>query len=105
MDTHLAGHQAALQRLRDVVQSFADGHMDLANLQLQPDVEAGLFGALPTRYGVVWSDLVDRLQSSANFSGESCSFSQAALVEPLRQWLDAVQTTLSGPPSAPPAGQ
>jgi hypothetical protein len=35
----------------------------------------------------VWLGLLDRLESSALFSEESCSFSQSALLDNLDMWL------------------
>jgi hypothetical protein len=46
-----------------------------------------LLAALPPRYGEVWLGLLDRLESSALFSEESCSFSQSALLDNLEAWL------------------
>ena len=43
--------------------------------------------ALPPRYGEVLASLLDRMESSALFEGESCSFSQHDLVAALEQWL------------------
>lgn len=48
---------------------------------------------LPPRFADVRDMLLDRLESSQLFSGESCSFSQADLLDGLRQWLDAARRT------------
>jgi len=53
-----------------------------------------LLAALPARYGEVWLGLIDRLESSALFSEESCSFSQSALLDHLDAWLAKAQETL-----------
>jgi hypothetical protein len=50
--------------------------------------QAGLLAALPPRYGEVLLGLLDRLESSALFSEESCSFSQRDLLDNLQLWLD-----------------
>ncbi|MDP3700075.1 MAG: hypothetical protein Q8R72_04140 [Hylemonella sp.] len=47
-----------------------------------------LLAALPPRYGEVLLGLLDRLESSALFAEESCSFSQQALLDNLQLWLD-----------------
>jgi hypothetical protein len=44
--------------------------------------------------GAVWLGLLDRLESSALFSEESCSFSQSALLDHLDAWLAKAQETL-----------
>lgn len=45
-----------------------------------------LASALPQPYMELLQSLVDRLESSALFGGESCSFSQSGLVDLLQQW-------------------
>jgi hypothetical protein len=47
-----------------------------------------LLAALPPRYGEVLQQLLDRLESSALFSEESCSFSQKELLDSLQLWFD-----------------
>jgi len=55
-----------------------------------------LLGALPVRYATVLSDLLDRLESSALFTEESCSFSRKDLLESLQMWLDKARQRLPG---------
>jgi hypothetical protein len=47
-----------------------------------------LLAALPPRYAEVLHGLLDRLESSALFAEESCSFSQTDLLDSLQLWLD-----------------
>ena len=42
--------------------------------------------ALPPKFGEVLANLVDRIESSALFDGESCSFSQSDLLGALEVW-------------------
>lgn len=56
---------------------------------------AGLCEALPARYRVVLDDLLARLESTALFSEESCSFSRSDLLQNLRLWLDKAQQQIS----------
>jgi hypothetical protein len=51
--------------------------------------------ALPEKYGVVLNDTLDRLESSALFSCESCSFSQRDLLDGLQLWCEKAQAQLS----------
>ena len=51
--------------------------------------------ALPPRFGEVLLPLLDRLESSALFSEESCSFSQRDLLDSLQLWLDKARERLS----------
>ena len=53
-----------------------------------------LLGALPERYRTVWLGLIDRMESSALFTEESCSFSQTELIDSLSIWLDKAQRLL-----------
>ncbi len=72
-------HQALAQLRADAlgVQAFC----------AQARAQAQLLAALPPRYGEVWLGLIDRLESSALFSEESCSFSQSSLLDNLDSWL------------------
>lgn len=54
-----------------------------------------LLAALPPRYGEVLMGLLDRLESSALFSEESCSFSQKDLLDNLALWLEKAQGQLN----------
>lgn len=58
--------------------------------QNQPALQA----ALPARYAEVLQQLLDRLESSALFSEESCSFSQKELLDSLQMWVDKARTQL-----------
>lgn len=53
-----------------------------------------LLAALPPRYGEVLLSLLDRLESSALFSEESCSFSQKDLLDNLQVWVDKARSQL-----------
>ena len=54
-----------------------------------------LFKALPPKFEEVWLGLVDRLESSALFSEESCSFSQTDLLDNLALLLDKAEAKLT----------
>jgi len=49
---------------------------------------------LPPAFGRVLADLLDRIESSALFGGESCSFSETDLDAALRQWLEKAEARL-----------
>lgn len=49
---------------------------------------SALLAALPPRYADVLLQLLDRLESGALFSEESCSFSQKELFDSLQMWFD-----------------
>jgi hypothetical protein len=87
----------ALQRLRQQPQD-AHPFSQLARSQTT------LLAALPPQYTTVLHNLLDRLESSALFSDESCSFSQRDLLDSLQLWLDKAQQTLPKPVATPPLG-
>ncbi len=45
-------------------------------------------------YGEALADLLDRLESSALFAGESCSFSDTDLLQAMQAWLDRAEARL-----------
>jgi len=53
-----------------------------------------LAAALPERFNEVLSQLLNRLESSALFTEESCSFSQKELLDSLQLWLDKARLQL-----------
>jgi len=84
----LATLRAALAVLR------SDASTDRVFVQTARAQQA-LFQALPPKFEEVWLGLVDRLESSALFSEESCSFSQTDLLDNLALVLDKAEATLT----------
>ena len=84
----LATLRIALTDLRNNAQT------DRAFIQTARSQEA-LFKALPPKFEQVWLELVDRLESSALFSEESCSFSQTDLLDNLALVLDKAEAKLT----------
>lgn len=83
----IAGHLAALREGNTV----GGGVTTLSN---QARASTELLAALPPRYGEVLLNLLDRLESSALFSDESCSFSQQDLLANLQVWVDKARGQL-----------
>lgn len=81
---------AALKRLR---QGEASAHAFSETARQQE----ALLAALPARYAEVLHGLLDRLESGALFSEESCSFSQKDLIDSLQMWLDKAGAVLQTP--------
>src|SRR5437762_2345436 len=52
--------------------------------------------ALPPKYAEVLANIADRMESSALFDDESCSFSQADLLEALEVWAEKANEKLRG---------
>lgn len=76
------------QRLEAAVKSLRQGQMPVAAFAQACRAETAWLDTLPPRYSEVLLQLLDRLESSALFSEESCSFSQTALFDSLQLWLD-----------------
>ncbi|WP_019654911.1 hypothetical protein [Variovorax atrisoli] len=89
---------AALQQLDNVaarVAALRDSQGGpVTTLSDEARASTELLGALPPRYGEVLLGLLDRLESSALFSEESCSFSQKDLLDNLQVWVDKARGQL-----------
>jgi len=77
----LASLQVALQALRS-------GEITPQAFSALGRSQTSLHAALPPRYSEVLHELLDRLESGALFTEESCSFSQRDLMDHLQSWLD-----------------
>jgi len=89
---------SALATLRTALATLrSDAMTDRAFVQTARSQEA-LFKALPPKFEEVWLGLVDRLEASALFSEESCSFSQTDLLDNLALVLDKAEATLTSQP-------
>ncbi|AOV03734.1 MULTISPECIES: hypothetical protein [Delftia] len=91
-DTLLAAQQLA--QLRAGFAQLAQQQLPAAVLGQQARASSELLQALPPRYGEVLLNLLDRLESSALFSEESCSFSQKDLLDNLETWATKAQAQL-----------
>ena len=56
-----------------------------------------LASSLPPQFGEVLNNILDRLESSALFTEESCSFSQTGLLENLEVWIEKAQLRMAAP--------
>ena len=91
---------AALASLRTALaQLRSDASTDRAFVNTARSQDA-LFKSLPPKFEEVWLGLVDRLESSALFNEESCSFSQKDLLANLQMWADKARLRLSSPSAA-----
>jgi len=88
---------AAQQQLGAIAARIAALRNDAGSVTTLSDearASTELLGALPPRYGEVLLSLLDRLESSALFSEESCSFSQKDLLDNLQVWVDKARGQL-----------
>lgn len=90
-ETHPSRQLAALE---SVLAQFLAGDCTATALSDMARAQEALLAALPPRYTEVLLGLMDRLESSALFSEESCSFSQKDLVANVQVWVTKAQAVL-----------
>ena len=83
-----------LQALQDALLRFEEGSITATTLNDHARASQALLATLPERYGPVLLQLLDRLESSALFTEESCSFSQTELKTHVRAWLNKAHQQL-----------
>jgi hypothetical protein len=84
----------AIEQLNDIKAKFAQfqaGEIRTAELTNAARAALVLVSSLPPQFGEVLNNILDRLESSALFTEESCSFSQTGLLENLEVWIDKAQ--------------
>ena len=85
-----------LQALNEHLQQVLAGQL-LSNTLVQTARGShALVSALPEKYKLVLDDILDRLESSALFSEESCSFSQRDLLDSVKLWAEKAGKQLVG---------
>jgi hypothetical protein len=84
----------SLDQLHHALEQLRDGTLQTRDFCQLARAQEVLLGALPERFQTVWLDLIDRMESSALFTEESCSFSQTELIDSLSIWLDKAQRLL-----------
>lgn len=86
--------QQELAALQQALQQLRQGELKVDQLVTQAHGLQRLPAELPERFATVLHELLNRLESSALFSEESCSFSQVDLLDSLQMWLDKAQARL-----------
>jgi hypothetical protein len=85
--THIQTKLAALQA----------GQIHTTELTDAARAASGLLSSLPPQFEQVLNNILDRLESSALFTEESCSFSQSGLLENLGVWIEKAQLRMNAP--------
>lgn len=85
---------AQLTTLAQALQAFERGEHTAAALSTLARQQTTLLATLPPRYSEVLLNLLDRLESSALFTEESCSFSRSSLLDHLQAWVDKAGASL-----------
>ena len=89
---------SAQEQLQAFSTAFAQTREGTMNAQAFSAMARGqnvLLSALPGKYSDVLLQLLDRLESSALFTEESCSFSPKDLLDSLQMWLDKARGQLA----------
>lgn len=89
-----------LAAFTQALQAFERGDHTAATLSTLAREQTSLLAALPPRYSEVLLNLLDRLESSALFSEESCSFSQKDLVANLGGWVEKARGVVAQSPTS-----
>lgn len=84
----------ALVSIQTALDALRAGSIGVQAFSTQVRSDADQLQTLPARYSQVLNDLLDRLESSALFSEESCSFSQSGLLDNLQLWIDKARGQL-----------
>ena len=87
----------SLATLRSALNDLRSGVSGVHAFSQMGRQQEALLRSLPPQFTPVWHSLLDRLESSALFSEESCSFSHSELLDSLNLWLDKAEQKL--PPS------
>ena len=83
-----------LTRMTDALTMSRRGEMpQMEMIRLWRSSSASL--PLPEQYAEVLGNLLDRIEASALFSEESCSFSQKDLLDSLQLWADKARAKLT----------
>jgi len=83
-----------LHTLQNALAQLRAGTLPVQAFSAQARELDALLAALPPRYGEVLLGLLDRLESSALFTDESCSFSHRDLIDSVQLWLDKAAAQL-----------
>ena len=80
--------QTQLAALHQALEQLRQGRIDAFAFSTFAGEQALLYAALPRRFTLALDQLRDRLESSASFIEESCSFSQRDLWDAMQAWID-----------------
>jgi hypothetical protein len=84
-----------LRTLQIALDELRAGQMPAQAFSVRVRQLDALLTTLPPRYGEVLLGLLDRLESSALFTDESCSFSHHNLLDSVQLWLDKASVQLA----------
>ena len=82
------------QQLQTALAQLRVESLDTTAFSASAQNQQALRNALPERFDEVLMQLLNRLESSALFTDESCSFSRHDLLDSFQLWLDKAGQTL-----------
>jgi hypothetical protein len=82
------------QQLQTALGQLRVESLDTTTFSASAQNQQALRNALPERFDEVLMQLLNRLESSALFTDESCSFSRHDLLDSFQLWLDKAGQTL-----------
>jgi hypothetical protein len=85
---------AALDALSRAATALKQGELDAKRFVQTVADSSELIAVLPPAFERVMADIVTRLEASALFGGESCSFSHNELYHALDHWLERARVRL-----------
>jgi hypothetical protein len=86
--------QQQLAEIQEKLTALQSGQLRVNDLIDSARAATDLLAALPPPFTQVLNNILDRLESSALFTEESCSFSQSGLLENLGGWVEKAQLRL-----------
>ena len=92
---------AQCQKLQTALGQLRLESLDTSAFSALVQSQQALRNALPKRFEEVLIQLLNRLESSALFTEESCSFSRHDLLDSLQLWLDKAGQTLQAQAKKP----
>lgn len=87
----MSANQETLARMRAALDQHLAGGLSVTAL-VSAWREAAVGLTLPPVFGQAMEELLRRLEMSASFAQESCSFSASAVTDQLKRWLDKAGT-------------
>ena len=87
----MSANQENLATMRQTLEAHVAGNLSVSDLIAQWRTMAPLL-TLPPVFGQAMEELLRRMEMSASFAQDSCSFSSTAITDQLKKWLDKAGT-------------
>lgn len=88
-------HAAQWQAMQEALTQLRSEAISAAAFSELAQAQQDLLATLPSRFTEVLMQLLTRLESSALFTEESCSFSRQDLLDQLQRWLDKAEQAMA----------